>query len=78
MGNEQFRRWGERNAPCCGCQDRCIGCHGQDANGLYKCERYGEFKAQQEVERQARREYIKQTDEVFEVIKSGRRRGKWS
>ena len=74
MGKLQFRKWGERDTPCLGCPDRCIGCHGQDANGLYKCERYGEFKALNEVEYQARKEYIRQSDEIDEVLRKRKRR----
>ena len=74
MREQQFRKWGEGNAPCQGCQDRCVGCHGQDANGLYKCERYGEFKKQNDAEYQARKEYIRQADEVAEVLRGGRRK----
>ena len=55
MPDKVFRRWGERDAPCRDCPDRTIGCHGQDANGLYKCERYGEFVTQNEAEKQLRR-----------------------
>lgn len=75
MKNEQYRRWGEGNAPCCGCTERTVGCHGQDANGLYKCERYGEFKSQNDAQLEARREFIRQNDEIGEVLK-GARRGK--
>ena len=70
---QQFRRWGDNNAPCQGCQDRCIGCHGQDANGLYKCERYGQFKAQHDEELATRREYVRTHDDVDAVL-HGRKR----
>lgn len=63
-----FRRWGEKMAPCKDCPDRCVGCHGQDANGLYKCERYGAFKTQQDAEYAARKEFLRQNDEVAEVL----------
>lgn len=71
--DKQFRKWGEAVAPCKGCSDRCIGCHGQDANGLYKCERYGEFKAQNDAQLEVRRELIRQNDEIGEVLKGARR-----
>ena len=72
--DKQFRKWGEAIAPCKGCPDRIIGCHGQDANGLYKCERYGEFKAQNDAELSARREFIRQNDEIAELAKKARRK----
>lgn len=71
---QQFRKWGEGNAPCQDCQDRCIGCYGQDANGLYKCERYAAFKAQRDQELSVRREFIRQSDEVEAVMKKARRK----
>ena len=74
--NEPFtaRRWGERTAPCKGCQDRCIGCHGQDENGLFKCTRYAEFKAQNDKEREARREYLQQNDVLSDLHRKRLRR----
>lgn len=32
--------------PCLNCPDRRLGCHGQDEDGRYLCERYGSWKAE--------------------------------
>lgn len=56
-------------APCRGCPDRIIGCHGQDANGLYKCERYGIFKAHADAERERRREFLRENDKLADIHK---------
>ena len=67
MSDVKLRLWGEGKAPCHGCVDRCIGCHGQEPNGLYKCERYGEFKKQAEAERAARDKIISDNDAMHAV-----------
>ena len=56
----QTRKWGERNAPCKGCADRVVGCHG-------KCDRYAAFKAQNDKERDQRREFLQQNDVLSDL-----------
>lgn len=70
------RRWGERNAPCKGCPDRTMACHSQNDDGSYVCDRYGAFKAINDAERQARKEFVRQSDEVTAVLVNGRRKRK--
>lgn len=66
MPNEQYRRWGEGNAPCCGCTERTVGCHGS-------CECYQQFAAQRQSEREARSKYLKETDALVDIYRQGRR-----
>lgn len=65
--NKQFRRWGEGDAPCRGCTERTIGCHGQDVNGLFKCSRYGEFVAQNEEQKRLRQKEVDAQDMLIDV-----------
>ena len=60
-------------SPCVKCADRCIGCHGQEANGLYKCARYAAFVHQRAADAEARRR-IEQAERDVEITK--RNRGK--
>lgn len=68
-----FRRWGESDAPCRGCPDRCVGCHGQEANGLYKCERYGAFVAALTLQKRQRKDWIDADDALSDVRRKRRR-----
>lgn len=67
LGNKHFRRWGDREAPCLGCMDRCIGCHGKEPNGLYICERYGEFIREAEDKKRERKDFLDKEDAVSDV-----------
>lgn len=64
---KNFRKWGERDAPCLGCKDRCIGCHGKEQNGLYKCERYGAYVRQMDADKQERKEWVDMDDAIADV-----------
>lgn len=63
----KFRKWGERDAPCRGCADRCVGCHGQEPNGQYKCSRYGEFVQVMDAEKKERKDWVDMDDAVADV-----------
>ena len=30
----------ERNRPCNGCEERCVGCHGRNPDGTWRCSRW--------------------------------------
>lgn len=32
------------HGPCKGCQMRCVGCHGQNEDGTWRCEKYGAYR----------------------------------
>ena len=61
-----IRKWGEGNAPCLNCNERVPGCHGS-------CERYQQFAAQRQSEREARSKYLKETDALVDIYRQGRR-----
>lgn len=74
MKQRNFRKWGERDAPCLGCADRRVGCHGQKDDGSYRCEKYGAFTQQMNAEKQERKEWVDMDDAVADVRRlKGRR-----
>ena len=65
--NQQFRKWGEKHAPCKGCPDRHVGCHSV-------CDRYKEFKEQNDAERKKRSDVMRLDDQLFSVYRGGRKK----
>lgn len=64
------KKWGEKNAPCVGCTLRSVSCHGdcpKDKSPEYDYYGYAAFKAQNDKEREARREYLQQNDVLSEI-----------
>ena len=76
MRGTVFRKWGETNAPCNGCTLRHPGCHSncpKDNSDEYNHFGYKAFKAAADREREARSEYLKQTDALIEIHLRGKR-----
>lgn len=58
------RQNGVPEAPCRGCTMRCVGCHGMDERGGYRCAAYGAYQAELDKLRAARQE-AKDTADVL-------------
>lgn len=49
---------GQEQRPCNGCEERCVGCHGRNPDGNWRCSRWG--AVQDALEEERRRTAVEQ------------------
>ena len=76
MSEIRFRKWGAATSPCHGCTERTAtpNCHGQNEDGSFRCERFGAFRQQHDAEYAARKEFVRQNDEIEAVMRKARKK----
>ena len=49
-------------SPCKDCRTRCVGCHGTDESGVWRCAAYGVWQAEMDRLRKEKREAVAAAD----------------